>query len=526
MIAALLMTAAGWMTSCSTDELDVTQHGVITVDEYKTADNDGVLALISAIYANLHGDASIARGIAGYNGEISYRLMAVKLGDMCDESAEEYRYTDGSEGETYRQVWEYLYRNCYWCNMLIENLPANEVCSASVKSQVLAEARVIRAISMMYLVQLYGNPPLADHVMEGNEGNTPAAESWEFIETELQEAAQDLPSKSGLGGQSAIGGRLTKEAAYAYLGKAQLWEDKYSDAAQTLYNHVIATGLYALASDFDQLNSSANDFSDENVFEFDFNDDSENASNQEGCFDVSYFAVFNTWTSKYANPMFVYSYGGNPSQSFFDFMKAHDGEDSPRYQGTLTEIYDLEQQNMLSSVRYPRNNCIGAINVKYLCRASDLVGTMPLQYNKANWAYMRYAEVLLNYAEAVAMGGTQGTLSGLEALNMVRRRAGLSDAPSLDMNNETYGVKAERRAELFEEGSRWIDLVRWGDAATVLSNQGKHAYSLQSSNGKGDYTVLSTETSGPGFVSGKNELFPIPLSDLNENKNLTQNPNW
>jgi hypothetical protein len=80
--------------------------------------------------------------------------------------------------------------------------------------------------------------------------------------------------------------------------------------------------------------------------------------------------------------------------------------------------------------------------------------------------YLRYAEVLLDYAEAVAMGGTNGSgLSGLQALNLVRERAGLTDAPSLDMDNVTYGVKAERRAELYYEGSRFIDLVRWGDAS-------------------------------------------------------------
>jgi hypothetical protein len=134
--------------------------------------------------------------------------------------------------------------------------------------------------------------------------------------------------------------------------------------------------------------------------------------------------------------------------------------------------------------------------------------------------------VLLNYAEAVAMGGSAGAMSGLEALNLVRERAGLADAPVLDMENSDYGIKAERRAELVEEGCRWIDLVRWGDASTVLKDVGKTSYTLQSMNGKGSYNVLETSTGGPGFIKGKNELFPIPQSDLNENKNLVQNTNW
>ena len=145
---------------------------------------------------------------------------------MSGESANFYTYNEASDANTYSYIWSYYYKQCYWCNMIIDRLPANDVCSANVKNQVIAEARAIRAIAMMNLVQLYGNPPLADHILDGTEGNTPAAESWAFIERELTAAAEVLPSKSNKEGQSTIGGRLTREAAYAYLGKAQLWQKK------------------------------------------------------------------------------------------------------------------------------------------------------------------------------------------------------------------------------------------------------------------------------------------------------------
>ncbi|MGI6224574.1 MAG: RagB/SusD family nutrient uptake outer membrane protein [Prevotella sp.] len=514
------------LAGCSTDELDIEQHGAITTSQYETADDDGVKSLIAAIYANWHGDATITNGISGVKGEGNYRYLCTTLGSMSDENADVYKYMDGSEGLLYRQFWEYFYRNCYWCNMLLTYLPDNQTCTPSLKTRVLAEARAMRAINMMYIVQLYGNAPLADHILQGNEANTPAEQSWEFIDSELAAAAEELPSKQDLNGQMAIGGRLTKEAAYAYLGKAYLWQGKYDEAAQTLYNKVIATGLYALVSDFDSLNSSANDFSPENIFEFNFDDSGDNASSQEGAFDVIAFGVFNNWTKTYANPMMHYDYGRKFTKSFYDFMQAHDGENSARYKGTLMEYYDLQENNMVSSLNYPAVDCMGYINVKYLCRTEDMVGNSPLNYCKANYVYMRYAEVLLNYAEAVAMGGSAGAMSGLEALNLVRERAGLADAPVLDMENSDYGIKAERRAELVEEGCRWIDLVRWGDAPTVLKDVGKTSYTLQSMNGKGSYNVLETSTGGPGFIKGKNELFPIPQSDLNENKNLVQNTNW
>jgi hypothetical protein len=161
-------------------------------------------------------------------------------------------------------------------------------------------------------------------------------------------------------------------------------------------------------------------------------------------------------------------------------------------------------------------------------------GMWMYEFSHKNTVYMRYAEVLLNYAEAVAQGGPSGALSGLEALNMVRRRAGLADAPALDMHNAAYGIKAEREAELYYEGVRFIDLIRWGDAATVLADCGKVSYMFNGyKNGQNDvsqspaeWDIIVTPTVGKGFQSGKNELFPIPAVDISNNPKLVQNPGW
>jgi hypothetical protein len=147
---------------------------------------------------------------------------------------------------------------------------------------------------------------------------------------------------------------------------------------------------------------------------------------------------------------------------------------------------------------------------------------------------MRYSEVLLNYAEAVAKGGAAGALSGLDALNKVRQRAGLTAAPALDMNNTQYGVKAERRAELFFDGSRFIDLVRWGDAATELTGLGGYNpifYGYTNGNNgvqqsKANWKIVKNPIISEKFKAGKNELFPIPAVDKNNNPNLVQNPGW
>ena len=528
-ISALVLS--GLMVSCTEDGLDIEQHGTLTENEYVTADDDEVYQFMAGIYAGVLGD-SYESVLAG--GPASYRSFEYEMSRMGAETANYYKYDETADANTYKYLWSYFYRTCAWCSKLINRLPDNTYASDSVKTQAIAEARGIRAITMMYLVQLFGNPPLADHEMQGGESNTPAEESWEWIENELNEAAESLPSKSGLGTQSAIGGRLTKEACYAYLGKAQLWQKKYTEAAQTLYNKVIATGKYALYDDFGTYNSSAADFSDENIWEFDFNDDSDNSNSQEGAFDLAcYSPNVSYWFNTYASLLMSFGMGGCASADFATFLAEHDGgTDAARYKASVMDVCAASQMGMVNT---PQNECDGYFKMKDVCLAEDLVGQFPYFYSKRNPVFMRYAEVLLNYAEAVAEGGTPGALSGLDALNMVRNRAGLADAPELSMDNEEYGVKAEDRAEFFGEGHRFIDLVRWGDAPEVLADCGKLTYTcnLGSPYKVNDQLtmyfskeVVSAATGGNGFQAGKNELLPIPSSEINQNPNLQQNPNW
>ncbi|HEX2975803.1 MAG TPA: RagB/SusD family nutrient uptake outer membrane protein, partial [Bacteroidales bacterium] len=132
----------------------------------------------------------------------------------------------------------------------------------------------------------------------------------------------------------------------------------------------------------------------------------------------------------------------------------------------------------------------------------------PSVYN--NWNYngygfehniriLRYSDVLLMYAEARVRGSlfpAKSALSADEAVNIVRRRAGLPDLTGVTLQQ----VLDERRAELAMEEDRFFDLVRTGQAAAVL---------------------------GPlGFRAGKNEVYPIPSAQMQLNPNLTQNPGY
>ena len=134
---------------------------------------------------------------------------------------------------------------------------------------------------------------------------------------------------------------------------------------------------------------------------------------------------------------------------------------------------------------------------------------------------MRYAEVLLLFAEACAVAGDDG--SGLAALNKVQARAG-APLTSLTLQN----VKDEKRFELYLEGCRFVDLVRWGDAATALAGHYENVpeFALDE-NGVGTVYWRPYNTGKTfGYKSGKNELYPFPYSELQVNENLQQNPGY
>ena len=134
---------------------------------------------------------------------------------------------------------------------------------------------------------------------------------------------------------------------------------------------------------------------------------------------------------------------------------------------------------------------------------------------------MRYAEVLLMYAEACQLTGSD-TAGGLAALNQVRQRAGLSALSSMTMQD----IKDERRAELFGEQERYFDLVRWGDAATALKDHNKVWYVFYGYKpGTTEWDVRTQEGWSKGW-DPKYERLPFPYAQLSANHNLVQNPGW
>ena len=162
---------------------------------------------------------------------------------------------------------------------------------------------------------------------------------------------------------------------------------------------------------------------------------------------------------------------------------------------------------------------------KHIATPADVLTTFSYRYN--NFIVARYADVLLLYAEACAQTSDS---DGLQYLQKVQQRAGSAHVSSALTLDE---VKKERNYELWCEGSRWIDMKRWGELDKA-KNAGKHIPSLKDAFFVDDeaahrgYVTYSEPNAGKttGFQAGKHEWFPFPYSVTSINPNLQQNPGW
>ena len=394
--------------------------------------------------------------------------------------------------------WSDHYQGVFRANMLLSKLPDVPM-DASEKARFTAEAKALRATYYFNLVRMFRNIPLllvpltTTEIYNVTQANP--ADVYAQIEKDLNEAIPDLPPTVNLATEA---GRFTRGAAQAMLGKVYLYDNKKSEAAAMLAQVNGSTpgqpnqyGNYLLPK-FSDLWVFTNKFNPESILECVHTDQSNadwgfwgsgadegNSVNQmvgprsyqkkgPNAPDIPSGWSFNVWT-----------------QDFYDLIK-----NDPRFSATVLDMKALVAAGQADYIAGYKNT--GYFLNKFIPRMSDVRtggGTVELNYQQDDYI-IRLADCYL--MEAEALGGTGARAQAL--LDAVRARAGLTSVP-VSMN----AIKTERRLELAGEGHRFFDLVRWGDAATKLADR--------------------------GFTAGKNEIFPIPVRELNGTK-LTQNPGY
>ena len=433
-------------------------------------------------------------------------------------------------------LYQSIYKCIYQCNLIIDKIP--ETNNAEI-NRIKAEAMFLRAVALFEGMRVWHDIPFADHIYTSEDMLAPNGDPAQMIDwvlSNLSEAAKILPAVPGKGQQSVIGGRATSGAALAFYGKAALWYGtqynnvEYVKKAIDPLNTIIKSNLYDLIANPKDLFRVKSDFCQEYIFE---RNCAETASDKSLQNDNR-----QTWRSLQADNVYIpkvfKGYGWafcNPSVEFVDFMKEHDGADNVRFEAKLMsydQLMDMEYSDQKKGIKpgaYYTNH-VGYWNATALMWNEDLyTETGNNFYSRANNPIIRFAEVLLMYAEAQFVANGDSDRSGLAALNRVRVRAQLPEISSLTLQN----IIDERRAELFSENERWFDIIRWRIADKVLANAGTHRYSfLGYKEGTKEYKIDDNGISkgeGHGWEDKYWEL-PFGTNQLQANPNLKQHNGW
>lgn len=399
-------------------------------------------------------------------------------------------------------LWEYAYEGINRANYLTEyktTNPAGQQVNFTGKDAMYGEVYFLRAYYYFCLVRMFGGVPLftdkrLDFSSSGTlERATPDA-VYAQIEADLNSAIEVLPTVQ------SQPGRVTKYAAQALLGKVYLYEKKYSSAAPVLQS-IIDANAFSLVTKFDSIFTVAGENGPESVFEIQYSNASpyyqwSNPFQGQGNYMVQQVGV-RQMSGTAAMP---YAAGWSTDLPTVNLYNAYEPGDQRR-EGTLFDPAAYAAANPSLNVTFevaPYENT-GYYSAKFQPRKGQTSGQPELNYLN-NFRTIRYAEVLLMAAEAYNQ--TNNDAKAQQYLNLVRRRAFMVSDASHDVTSTGTTLYSaiinERRLELAMEGDRFFDLVRTGQAATVL---------------------------GSGFTKGKNELFPIPQQEV-QVSHLAQNPGY
>ena len=436
-------------------------------------------------------------------------------------------------------TWSNNYSSIRQTNILLEkidNVPGDVV----KKQQLKGEAKFLRAYFYFELVKSYGAVPLIVKSLTITDDlqlpRNSLAECVSFVVKECDEAAALLPlSFSG----SDIG-RATKGAALAlksrmllYAASPLLNTAKWADAAQAA-KAVMALNTYSLYPDYGKLFLTDNNV--EVIFDKQFD-----ASRTSDIFNPAANTI-----NVFDEPLGYGGWGGTgPTQDFVDAYEITDGKtikDSPLY--TEADPYKNRDARFYSTVFYEGSIWAGravetrvggldgmekngdATKTGYYLRKfleESLANVVYSRTGSVNWILLRYAETLLNYAEAQneAVGPDA---SVYDAVNQIRARAKQPNLPTgLTQSQMRDRIRNERRIELAFEEHRFWDIRRWKIAEKVL-NGPANAVRITKDGNKLNYSRFVFETRK--FDPAKQYLLPIPQSEIDKNKNLQQNPGW
>lgn len=451
-------------------------------DFYKTADD--IASAVNGAYSSLQ--ESDIYGNWYIFGEIPSDNTRNQLSGSVTTQDEFDKFYIDTQNATIANFWKAAYKVINRTNTVLGRIDGIPI-DAKLANRFKLECKFIRALMYFNLVRVYGDVPLVLKEINIAESydilREPQTNVYNQIIADLKEA-QALPVS-----YSAVDdGRATQGAAKALLGKVYMTLRNYTEA-ETILGEVINSGRYSLLENtpgslnidgYGSVFSPINHNSREGIFEIQFL----KGGYGEGSNYANNFAPENSGT----NVVPVGGTGGNNVPEM-DIYNAYEEGDLRRDFSMSLGYNDNRKNNEW-------------VESRYVCKFMDV----PYQNNDAsnNYPVIRYADVLLMYAEALNQNGK--TAEACRYLNMTRRRGfgyqttetSPVDLQTTDKTQFERMVEQERRVELAFENHRWFDLVRTGRAVEVMRSKG--------------FTLNET-----------NLTCPIPQKQIDVNPKLTQN---
>lgn len=413
--------------SCSKEFTDLSPISERNTGSFYTSANDFEVAL-AGVYNTL-----LSQGVYNEAIWIMNDLRSdITFWDAGGLAAAIVRYDDFEETTidyVGRDSWIAHYKGIGRANSVIGRIEDVEM-DASQKTRIVGEAKFLRSLLYYNLATTFGNVPLvlneatsADDDKENVQ--VPIAQIYSQIAADLTEAESSLPS-------TAKGGRATKGAAAALLGKVYLTQGDKSSAASALKR----VSGYSLVDNYADLWGAENEFNKESIFEVSY--------------ESGYGVLGNLYTSAMNTELGATVTSGSrnfPTKSLISSYEAGDTRFEASIAGIGSEVVGFASDGAGWCIKYGTTN-----------PSTDNDGPN-------NWVVLRYADVLLMLAEALGE-----STESYGYINQVRARAGLGAISSSTAGTFAEKLLQERKVELAFEGHRWPDLKRFGVAASVMSS--------------------------------------------------------
>lgn len=468
---------------------------------------------------------------------------------------------NGASNGPISNFWQYRYKGILRCNVAIDRISNTELEDKELQARLVAEARFLRGYFYFELARNFGGVPLITEfkMSEEIQGITRASleNTYKFIEEDLIAAAEVLPKRSEYA--DADMGRATSGAALGLLGKVYLYQEKWTEARDVLQKLIPEsgyTGEDAQTTEYDLLPN----FGD--VWDKDFD------NSVESLFEVQYeyhatlavggslstvtgarscgAALGDGWAWCQPTANLEAAYSEDDERREWTIIKTGcteiKGETEENFTKILNDnkeisVYDdcVEKYNLPANslVIDPSGHKSGRIIRKYYLPLNDRPEVYNTDKSPLNHRILRYADVLLMYAEAC--NELSDDTHAQAALNRVRNRAGLSPV-SVTGNELRHAIRNERRLELAFEQNRLYDIRRWKDdnGKPVIANlMGENGSFVKWNTDPATRDAMEWDNQGEASDKGKSFredrdlLFPIPLYEVTmSNGSIEQNPNW